>query len=104
MKVVVVGAGIAGLTSARALAELGYRVTIVEASERVGGRIMSKRVEVTTCNNASLQNEHDHAHQQTRYNALTLNTNELLGACGRGRCRWTVTGEYWSLQWRDILQ
>lgn len=47
MKVVVVGAGIAGLTTARALAELGYVVTIVEASERVGGRVMSKRVEVT---------------------------------------------------------
>ena len=87
MKVVVVGAGIAGLITARTLAELGYLVTIVEASERVGGRIMSKRVEVTTCNKDSQQKKHEHEH--TRHNALTLNTTNLtecVGACGRGSC------------------
>lgn len=41
---VVVGAGIAGLTSARLLADAGRRVIVLEARDRVGGRIHSERV------------------------------------------------------------
>lgn len=37
--VVVVGAGITGLTSARRLSEAGYDVAVVEAKDRVGGRL-----------------------------------------------------------------
>lgn len=42
--VVVIGAGMAGLTAARGLLERGLSVCVVEARERVGGRICSKRV------------------------------------------------------------
>lgn len=37
--VIVIGAGIAGLTAARDLAKLGYEVLVLEARDRVGGRI-----------------------------------------------------------------
>jgi monoamine oxidase len=40
---IVVGAGIAGLAAARRLADAGWTVTIIEARDRVGGRIWTDR-------------------------------------------------------------
>ncbi|RXH58834.1 flavin monoamine oxidase family protein [Granulicella sibirica] len=42
--VVVVGAGMAGLTAARALLERGLTVCVVEAQDRVGGRVLTRRL------------------------------------------------------------
>jgi monoamine oxidase len=42
--VLVIGAGMAGLTAARALAEAGMKVLVVEAQERIGGRILTRHV------------------------------------------------------------
>jgi len=42
--VVVVGAGMAGLSAARALAEAGRRVLLLESQSRIGGRILTERV------------------------------------------------------------
>jgi monoamine oxidase len=42
--VLVIGAGMAGLTAARALAEAGVRVLVLEAQNRVGGRILTERI------------------------------------------------------------
>ncbi|WP_282945570.1 flavin monoamine oxidase family protein [Cellulomonas endometrii] len=43
--VVIVGAGLAGLTCARALHRRGYAVRVLEAADRVGGRVTSQRVD-----------------------------------------------------------
>jgi monoamine oxidase len=41
--VIVIGAGVAGLTAARALVGAGARVVVLEARERVGGRVWTLR-------------------------------------------------------------
>ncbi|ERE83164.1 L-amino-acid oxidase-like protein [Cricetulus griseus] len=42
-RVVVVGAGIAGLVAAKTLQDAGHKVTILEASDYIGGRILTVR-------------------------------------------------------------
>ncbi|CAM9492803.1 unnamed protein product [Ectocarpus sp. 12 AP-2014] len=46
-KVLVVGAGLAGLSAARELSHRGYDVIVLEATSRVGGRLLSAQVAET---------------------------------------------------------
>ncbi|MEK6311025.1 MAG: FAD-dependent oxidoreductase [Curtobacterium sp.] len=46
---VVVGAGVAGLTAARLLQDTGRRVVVLEARDRVGGRVHRPHGSLTTC-------------------------------------------------------
>jgi len=43
-EVLIIGAGMAGLTAARALAESGVRVLVLEAQDRIGGRIYTQHI------------------------------------------------------------
>src|SRR5271156_4420952 len=43
-EIVVIGAGMAGLTAARALAEAGRKVLVIEAQNRIGGRIWTRHI------------------------------------------------------------
>ncbi|GFR47273.1 hypothetical protein Agub_g8960, partial [Astrephomene gubernaculifera] len=47
--VVVIGAGLAGLAAAQQLRQLGYRVVVLEARERPGGRVHTARMEAGGC-------------------------------------------------------
>lgn len=42
-KIIVIGAGMAGLAAARTLVEAGYAVTVIEGRERIGGRVWTSR-------------------------------------------------------------
>ena len=43
-EILVIGAGMAGLTAARALAEAGRNVLVIEAQDRIGGRIWTRHI------------------------------------------------------------
>ncbi|KAH9768523.1 protein FLOWERING LOCUS D [Citrus sinensis] len=45
LRVLVIGAGLAGLAAARQLMRLGFRVTVLEGRKRAGGRVYTKKME-----------------------------------------------------------
>lgn len=49
--VIVLGAGVAGLSASQGLTEAGYKVTVLEGRDRIGGRILTQQ----TPNNATVE-------------------------------------------------
>ena len=45
MRIIIVGAGLAGLVAARALQQFGHEITLIEASDGIGGRVRSDVVD-----------------------------------------------------------
>jgi monoamine oxidase len=84
--VLIVGAGIAGLTAAYYLDRAGVRVRIVEASKRVGGRILSRAKAIGTETTVELGGEFiDSGHKNIRKLAQELGLVEVdLLAADRG--------------------
>jgi monoamine oxidase len=93
--VLVLGAGAAGLTSARILAEAGKRVALVEARGRVGGRIYTEHAPMANSPDipVELGAEFIHGLPQTTWSLLqeaNLRARELDGAqllFAGARCR-----------------
>ncbi|KAK2634078.1 hypothetical protein Ddye_028870 [Dipteronia dyeriana] len=53
LRILIIGAGLAGLAAARQLLRLGFRVTVLEGRKRAGGRVYTKKMEAGEGNRAS---------------------------------------------------
>jgi oxygen-dependent protoporphyrinogen oxidase len=64
-RIIVVGAGIAGLTAAYRLGQQGYQVTVLEASDQVGGRMSSSQRDGYRFDRGavSLSTKYEHMHK-----------------------------------------
>ncbi|MBD2385920.1 flavin monoamine oxidase family protein [Cylindrospermum sp. FACHB-282] len=100
-KVLVVGAGIAGLTAAYNLRQAGVPVDIIEARKRIGGRMLSLKNALGTSNTVELGGEFiDTGHSRLRRLAkkLGLTVVDVL-ATDQG-----LTPEIWYFQGRQISE
>ena len=98
-KVLVVGAGIAGLTAAYRLRQAGVPVDIIEARNRVGGRIHSLHKVAGTSITVDLGGEFidtNHTSMRSLAKELGLQTGDLLAADQ------DLTRETWYFQGRKI--
>jgi monoamine oxidase len=84
--VVIIGAGVAGLTAARALAEAGRSVLLLEARDRVGGRIWTRH-EVDTVAPVELGAEFIHGQIPQTLNLLHE----------EGKAALSADGDHWTL-------
>jgi monoamine oxidase len=99
--VLIVGAGIAGLTAAYYLNRSGVPVKIVEASQRVGGRILSQNQAIGTETTVELGGEFiDSGHTNIRKLAKELGLVEVdLFAADRG-----LTKDIWFFNHRIVTE
>jgi monoamine oxidase len=80
----VIGAGVAGLACAAALKRLGFSVTVIEAKERVGGRILTLRLMGEAPIEVGAQVIHGHR----------AATWPVVGAAGLRTAPMTISGDF----------
>lgn len=106
---IVIGAGLSGLAAAYRLQRAGWSVTVLEARERVGGRVLSHRMGVPNSENLVCElgaewigDEHERMRalcrsfgiglQRHRFERERLLSNGKLGAPGKLESRFTPQG------------
>lgn len=81
--IIIVGAGMAGLVSASLLKQAGHNVTILEASERVGGRVFTKRSEFRDgqyFEAGAMRIPHTHLYTLEYIKKFKLSTNSFINS------------------------
>jgi protoporphyrinogen oxidase len=93
MKVIIVGAGVAGLTCAKLLTAAGINVTILEKSDGIGGRVRSDFFEGFTLDRGFqvLSTAYPAARRQLDYAALSLRAFEPGALIAQGDRRHTLS-------------
>ncbi len=96
MKILVVGAGAAGLTCARTLLRAGADVTVLEASDGVGGRVRSDVVDGFTLDRGFqvLFTAYPAARRQLEYGRLDLRRFEPGALIAQGAHRQTLSDPF----------
>jgi monoamine oxidase len=100
VRVVIIGAGLAGLQCAHQLAQNGVQATVYEAADRIGGRVLSDTITfdgiVAEHGGAFISTEHT----ATRYLAQTLGLDlEVIhgGALLEGEELYLIDGDFYTL-------
>lgn len=107
-QIVIVGAGIAGLTAGYYLKKVGYHPIVLEKSSRVGGRMISEVVDGFTidCGAQFLMDSYPLMNSLIEENNLSsklILTSQYMGTMGNGKIRRTDRGNVLSLLRSGLL-
>lgn len=94
--VVILGAGMAGLAAAYELAQLGHNVTVLEASSRVGGRILTHRFsdgEYHELGAMRIPESHDYTHYYINLVGLQAKLRRFISAHQNLNCFYYLRGK-----------
>jgi monoamine oxidase len=105
MEIVIIGAGAAGLTAARQLSERGKKVTVIEARDRIGGRIHTLRDNTFT---GPIEAGAEFIHGDLKRTKALLNEAKIPFYKGEGKM-WNAfdgkvhEGDFFSEGWDELI-